>query len=132
MSEPEYRPKRSAFSVHGRIRSFRFAFSGLRYLIASEYNSWLHLTATAAAIIFGLVVRLSAGEWLWIVAAIAGVWLAEAFNTAIERLADVVSFERDPRLKVVKDVAAAGVLVSAIAAATIGLLIFYPHLRGLF
>ncbi len=65
-------------------------------------------------------------------AAIAGVWLAEAFNTAIERLADVVSLERDARLGIVKDVAAAGVLVGALSAAIIGLLIFYPHVRGWF
>lgn len=80
----------------------------------------------------GAVAGLTAGEWLWVAVAVAGVWLAEAFNTAIERLADVVSLDRDPRLKIVKDVAAAGVLVSAIAAAIIGALIFYPHLRGLF
>jgi diacylglycerol kinase (ATP) len=118
--------------VHARIRSFGCAFAGLRYLIATEHNAWLHLIATAAVIALGIAERLSAGEWLWIVVAIAAVWLAEAFNTAIERLADVVSFDRDPRLKIVKDVAAAGVLVSAIAAAIIGLLIFYPHLRGWF
>ena len=88
------------------------------------------MAATAAAILVGLIVGLGAAEWLWIVAAIAGVWLAEAFNTAIERLADVVSLERDPRLGSVKDVAAAGVLISAIAAAIIGLLIFYPHIRA--
>jgi len=79
-----------------------------------------------------MVVELGAGEWLWIVVAIAGVWLAEAFNTSIERLADVVSLDRDPRLKVVKNVAAAGVLLSAIASTIIGGLIFYPHLPGWF
>ena len=80
--------------------------------------------------LLGFALGLSLGEWLWIVTAIAGVWLAEAFNTALERLADVVSLERDARLKVVKDVAAAGVLVAAIAALVIGILIFYPRLRG--
>ena len=118
--------------MHKRIRSFGFAFSGLRYLIASEHNAWIHLAATASAVLLGFAVRLTVGEWLWIVAAISGVWLAEAFNTAIERLADVISMERDPRLKVVKDVAAAGVLVSAITAAIMGFLVFYPHLRGWF
>ena len=98
--------------------------------MASEHNAWLHLAATLAVILLGIAVQLSTSEWLWIVATIAGVWLAEAFNTALERLADIITLDRDPRLKVVKDVAAAGVLVSAIAAAIIGLLIFYPHLRG--
>lgn len=103
----------------------------MRYLIASEHNAWIHLVATIAAVALGLAAGLTSFEWLWIVAAIAGVWLAEAFNTAIERLADVISLERDPRLKIVKDVAAAGVLVSATAATIVGLLIFYPHMRGL-
>lgn len=125
MSEP--RPR---FSVHSRLRSFTFAFAGLRHFAASEHNAWLHGATTIAVIGLGAYVQLSRHDWLWLVLAIGWVWMAEAFNTAIERLADVVSLDRDPRLKIVKDVAAAGVLVSAIGAAIIGLLIFLPYVRA--
>lgn len=58
--------------------------------------------------------------------AIGWVWTAEAFNTAIERLADRVTAERDPQIGIVKDLAAAGVLVSAVGAGVIGLLALGP------
>lgn len=117
---------RSAFSIHKRLKSFGFAFAGLRHLVATEHNAWLHGLATFGALATGLVVA-ERDDWLWIVLAIGWVWSAEAFNTAIERLADRVTEERDPQIAIVKDLAAAGVLVSAFGAAVIGLLIFVPR-----
>jgi len=111
-----------------RIASFRFAWAGLRYILAAERNAWLHLGASLLAIALGLLVGLRASEWLWIVLAIGWVWTAESFNTAIERLADAVTMERDERIRAVKDMAAAGVLVSAAGALVIGFIIFVPHL----
>jgi diacylglycerol kinase len=89
---------------------------------------WLHAVAAIFAVTLGVGFRLSVDEWRWIVLAIGWVWMAEAFNTAIERLADAVTLERDPQIGLVKDLAAAGVLLSAIGAAMIGLLVFGPHL----
>jgi diacylglycerol kinase len=59
------------------------------------------------------------------------VWTAETFNTSIERLADAVTLERDDRIGVIKDMAAAGVLVSSVGALIIGAIIFLPHLWAL-
>ena len=56
----------------------------------------------------------------------------EIFNSSIEDLADVVCPERDERIKKVKDLAAAAVLVSAIAALIIGLIVFIPKIIALF
>ena len=75
-----------------------------------------------------MALRLPATEWLWVVAAVGWVWSAEAFNTAIERLADAVTQERDARIGAAKDVAAAGVLISSIGALTIGIVLFLPRL----
>jgi diacylglycerol kinase (ATP) len=118
------------FSIAKRLLSFRYAWAGLRYFIVTEHNSWLHLAATFAAIALSATLGLGANEWLWIITAIGWVWTAEAFNTAIERLADAVTLERNETIKAAKDVAAAGVLVSAVTAFLIGLIIFYPHLRS--
>lgn len=123
-SEPV--PPRSPFSIDKRIKSFGYAFSGLRYLAASEHNAWLHLAATVLVVVAGLLLDIDRGEWLWIVLAIGWVWTAEAFNSAIERLADRVTAERDPQIGIVKNLAAAGVLVSAMGAGVIGLLVLGP------
>jgi len=78
----------------------------------------------AASIYF----RLSAEEWRWIVLAIALVWLAEALNTAIERLADAVTLEPNENIGLAKDVAAGAVLVAALFAVVIGTTIFLPYI----
>lgn len=53
----------------------------------------------------------------------------EALNTAIEKLSDIVSPEKDDRIRIVKDISAGAVLISSIVAVVIGLIIFIPHLR---
>ena len=79
-----------------------------------------------------VLLQLSTDDWRWIILAIAIVWVAEAFNTAIERLCDAVTVERDENIGYAKDVAAGGVLMAAIAAALIGLTIFAPKLERVF
>ena len=74
---------------------------------------------------------LSAEEWRWVILAITIVWLAEAFNTAIERLADAVTIEPNENIGYAKDVAAGAVLSAAIAASVISLTVFVPRLAPL-
>ncbi|MGQ0559639.1 MAG: diacylglycerol kinase family protein [Sphingosinicella sp.] len=104
---------------------------GLRHFAATEHNGWIHAGATAAVVVTGILCRLTANEWLWIVLAIVLVWLAEALNTAIERLADAVTLEPNDNIRFAKDVAAGAVLMAAIAAVAIGLVIFGPRLLAL-
>jgi diacylglycerol kinase (ATP) len=80
-------------------------------------------------IVGGLCV-LSAREWCWIILAIMAVWTAEALNTALEFLADVASPDFHPLVEKAKDVAAGGVLISAIGAAIIGVLVLAPHVMA--
>ena len=74
--------------------------------------------------------RLSLDEWRWIILAIGLVWLAEALNTAIERLADAVTLEPNPNIGYAKDVAAGAVLTAAFVSSAIGLTVFVPHLMA--
>lgn len=76
-------------------------------------------------------VGLSRAEWLWIIVAITLVWCAEAFNTALEQLADALHPENHPGIGRAKDVAAAAVLTAAVGAAVIGMLVFVPHFAGM-
>ena len=96
--------------------------------MAREPNARIHLVATLAVVTGGWSLRVTRMEWALLVIAMALVWVAEALNAAIERLADVVSPERDPRIGRAKDLAAAGVLASAVGAATIGVLVFGPRI----
>ena len=58
--------------------------------------------------------------------------LGETLNTAIEVVLDLVHPEDDERVGVVKDVAAAAVLVAAAGSAVIAGIVFGPHVWDLF
>ena len=118
----------SGFSLRERAQSFVDAGRGIRFLLAGQPNARIHALATVAAIALGAVLELTPGEWCWIALAIALVWVAEAFNSALEELADAVHPNRDPRVGRSKDLAAGAVLVAAIASAVIGALVFGPRL----
>ncbi|NBW02219.1 MAG: diacylglycerol kinase family protein [Cytophagia bacterium] len=110
------------------FKSIGIAFDGIIDLIKSENNAKIHLISTIVVIIAGLKLQFLAIEWLWISLAIAGVWVAELINTAIEKLTDLVSPEINPIAKKVKDYAAGAVLVMAIWAIFVFCLISLPHL----
>ena len=109
------------------MRSFRYAFRGIRYILRTQHNAWLHALATAGVVIAGMALRVSATEWCLLVLAMMGVWTAEAINTAMEQLSDAVSPQDHPLVGRAKDAAAGAVLLSAIGAAVIGLIVFAPR-----
>jgi diacylglycerol kinase len=110
------------------FKSIGVAFDGIIDLVKSENNAKIHLISTIIVVIVGLKLQFLAIEWLWISLAIAGVWVAELINTAIEKLTDLVSPEINPIAKKVKDYAAGAVLVMAIWAIFVFCLISFPHL----
>ena len=116
----------------GRIRSFRFAFNGIRIMLRSQQNAWIHSFAAVVVVILGIRFEITRYEWCWIVLAAISVFTAEALNTAFEFLTDVASPEFHPLAGKAKDVAAGAVLITAIGACLIGLLIFIPYLSGTF
>lgn len=112
--------------VSKRCNSFRYAFNGLRTLIVGEVNAIIHLIAAIAVTIAGIFFHIELYQWALIVFAVGLVFAMELINTAIERMADFVSPEKKQAIKTIKDLSAAAVLVSAIAALVIGLIIFIP------
>ncbi len=113
------------------LRSFEFAFDGLRSLIRTEPNARIHLVAGVVAIILGFLLRIKELEWLFLILAIAMVFATELFNSSIEKLADLIDPNFSPKIKLVKDLSAAGVLVSALASLAVGGIIFIPKLLAL-
>ncbi|MBQ8565168.1 MAG: diacylglycerol kinase family protein [Bacteroidaceae bacterium] len=119
------RDTKHRFSLMERFRSFVYAGRGLR-LLFHEHNTWIHLTATFCVVVVGLWVSLSFVQWAIAIILLGGVWIAEALNTAIERLCDHVTPEQHPEIGRIKDIAAAAVLMAAITAVAAGLCIFVP------
>jgi diacylglycerol kinase (ATP) len=118
---------KESFSFARRAQSIRFAWRGLVAVARSQHNAWIHGGFTVAAAAAGLALGLDAGQWALVALAAAGVWAAEAFNTAIEALGDAVASGDRPLVGLAKDAAAGGVLVSAAGAAVVGLLVFVPR-----
>lgn len=116
------------FDLRKRARSFVFAGRGVRALVVHEHNARIHLAVTVAVVALGAVLRLPAHDWALLGLAIALVWISEAFNTAVEALADALHPERHPLIARAKDIAAGGVLLGAIAAAAVGFMILGPPL----
>ena len=117
--------------LNGRLRSFGHAFRGLKVLLQTQPNARIHAVATVLVVAAGVLLRISPAEWALIVLAIAGVWTAEALNTAIEFLVDLVSPDPHPLAGKAKDIAAGAVLIAAIGSAVIGGFVFGPHLLRL-
>ena len=116
------------FTYRKRLESFKYAFNGIRLLLCNEHNAWLHCFIGICAVIAGFLLDISAMEWITIAIVCGCVFAAEAFNTAIEQLSNVVSPEYNESIKKVKDLSAAGVLFMAIAAAITGVIIFMPEI----
>ncbi|HEV2866283.1 MAG TPA: diacylglycerol kinase family protein, partial [Allosphingosinicella sp.] len=79
----------SSLKSAGRVRRWRcfvHAFEGLLFLQRNEPNARVHLAATVAVITVAASLRVSVGDWRWLILAIALVWAAEALNTALEQL----------------------------------------------
>ena len=123
-------PEKSPFTFRARARSFVYAFWGIKALLWREHNAWLHLVAAVGAAGLGWFFGLSRAEWCLVAFAVGSVLAAEAFNTAIETLADALEPGRNAKVGQAKDLAAGGVLLTSMAAATVGLLIFGPKVAG--
>ena len=116
------------FSFRRRAKSFHFAFQGLRHFFNTQHNAIIHAAATVAAILLSAIIKLPAGKFLFVAVAIALVWMAELFNTAIEQLCNMICPQQDPRVKFIKDISAAAVFVTALVAVITGCIIFIPAL----
>ena len=108
------------------IKSFGFAFNGIRNCFIQERHFKIHALLAVVAITAGFYFNITTVEWFVVLICSGAVFTAELINTAIEQLCDIVHKENHPGIKLVKDLAAAAVLVSAITAAIAGMVIFIP------
>ncbi len=110
------------------IESFRFAFSGLWYALRTQRNTRIHLTVAVAVIALGAWLGLSLTQWALLTLSIGFVLVGEMLNTVAETLVDLISPGYHPLAKIVKDVTAGAVLLTAIISVVVGLLVLGPPL----
>lgn len=119
------------FSIRARARSFRYAFEGVAAFFRKEPNAQLHGLGTIAVIVLSALFQVSGQEMIAFIFSLGFVWCAELFNTAIEKLTDIVSPGKTPAAKFIKDVSAAAVLMAAVTALTVGCIVFIPKIAAI-
>ena len=101
------------------LARLRFAWAGLAHGVRAEHSLRAHLAALALVLVLMLVLRPAPQWWALVALASAAVIAAELFNTAIEHLADHLHPEAHPSIRIVKDCAAAAVLVASLGAVAV-------------
>jgi len=116
------------FSFRARANSFRFAWEGIYQFFAGEHNARIHLVGTIMVFIAAGCLRVSRHELVLLIIVTGFVWAAEIFNTAIEKTMDFIEPDYHHKVKTIKDLAAAAVLVAALTAFAAGAFIFIPKI----
>ncbi|HZC99360.1 MAG TPA: diacylglycerol kinase family protein [Actinomycetes bacterium] len=112
----------------GLVRSFRHAFRGLGLVLARERNARIHLVAAVAALVAAVWLGLARAEIALVIVTSTLVLAAEVVNTVVERVLDLLHPDQSERVRAVKDMSAAAVLVTALSALAVAGLLFLPRL----
>ncbi len=107
---------------------FCCAGRGLAHVLRTEPSGRVHAVAAGGVILAGIWLGIGALEWAVLALAAGSVIAVEALNTAVERLADRVSGKQEESIRLVKDVAAGGVLAATLGAVAAGIAILGPPL----
>jgi len=110
------------------VESFNSAIEGFVYVFKSQRNMRLHFAIGLAAILLGVVLNFTYIEFMVLCLTIAFVLFAEMFNTAIEHTIDLIKEEFHPLARIVKDICAGAVLLSASSAIIVGYILFVSRL----
>lgn len=111
-----------------RWKSIRIAWDGIRQVFQTEPNARIHAVITLLVLLAAGLMGLTRLEWIFLLIVIGLVWVAEIFNTALEELVNLVSPEQNQTARIIKDLSAGAVLVSAILSVLVGILIFGPRI----
>jgi len=123
--------KNKRFSFRNRLNSFKYAFCGLKVLLKEEHNARIHLVISITVCVLGFILNISPIEWIAILIFIALVIGMEIMNSAIERICDFISPEWNRKIKPIKDLASAAVLLATFLAVICGSIIFIPKFYAL-
>lgn len=114
------------------IRSFKYAARGIFIFFRHDRNGQVQFVAAVITVMLGSWLRITSAEWIVVLLCIAAVFSLEMINTALENLCNLIQPEYHPAIKVIKDISAGAVLLSAVASLIIGIIIFLPKIFLLF
>jgi diacylglycerol kinase (ATP) len=119
---------RHVFRLHGIVESFRIAFKGLLYLFLYHRNMRIIFMLGFAAFLAGICFQLKGIEIVILCITITSVFMAEMFNTAIEMVMNMLTTKYHLRIRIIKDIAAAVVLLASLNAVAVGYFLFLKKL----
>ncbi|SHG45218.1 diacylglycerol kinase (ATP) [Chryseobacterium oranimense] len=109
-------------------RSFLNAFRGVFLMLKTERNFQIEVAAFFINLMLIFYFKLSAVDTVLILMASAGVLSAEIFNTAIERICDIIQPDFDKRIGFIKDISAGAVLLMTIASIITGIIVYWKYI----
>lgn len=118
--------------LKGRLRSLKFALKGMWLLITTEDSIKVQVSCAVLISIAGFYFDISKTEWMIQLLAIGLVLVAEAANTAVEKLSDFVHADFHKKIGFIKDIAAGAPSFAAIIALIISGIIYIPKISALF
>jgi len=113
-------------------KSFSCAFRGLKYALTTERNFQIEFVVAIFVGVLILIFDIKSWEAVVLVAMIMFVLIVELANTVVERVVDILKPRVHPYVRLIKDMMASVVLISAVFAAAVGIIIFYPYFVKLF
>lgn len=115
----------------GFQKSLQYAIRGLRYVLRNERNFRIELVFALAVLMFSMVLRIEKWELIIIILLTVLVIITELTNTIVERVVDILEPRIHPFAKLIKDIMAAIVLISAMVSVAVGLMILMPYVFNL-
>ena len=115
-------------SIPRLVKSFRYAWNGLRVVIREEQNFRIHMVAGLIVFIAAIWFRIEPMEWVSLIIVAGLVMMAEMVNTIFERIVDVLKPRIHPFAEVIKDMMAAMVVLAVCVSVLVGIIIFLPRL----
>ena len=116
----------------GRLRSMKFALKGMWLLLTTEDSIKAQMSVAVFATFLGFYFDISASEWMFQSLAIGLVLVAEALNTAVEKVADFVHPDYHKKIGFIKDIAAGAPAFAALISLVIACIIYIPKISELF
>ncbi|KGO96833.1 diacylglycerol kinase [Flavobacterium enshiense] len=114
--------------ISGRIKSVGFAVKGAIKLITTEHSVMVQSSIAVLMIAAGFYFNITQTEWMFQILIFGLVLSIEGLNTAVEKMADFIHPDYHEKIGFIKDIAAGAVFFAAMAAITIGLIIYLPRI----
>lgn len=116
------------FDFKRAVKSFIYAFRGLKSVWKSEQNFRFHLSAAVLVLIIAIVLRIEKTDFIIVILLIGLVLILELINTIFEKLIDILKPRIHEYSKEIKNISSAVVLLAAFISVVIGIIIFYPYI----